>query len=74
MLIVRPIPAALPGMTNNCVNNWTTAGGDFLAAASTTTIAGEAIYNWNVTSLVQQWYAGTLANNGLLLEICLGNH
>ena len=63
-----PDPGGATWLTKDCVTNWTAAGGDFLAAASTTTIAGEAVYNWNVTSIVQSWYAGTLANNGLLLK------
>lgn len=47
---------------------WT--GGDFgSTAAAATTVAGASKYSWNVTSLVDGWVAGRLANYGMLLRL-----
>jgi hypothetical protein len=63
--------------TASAGNPWTTAGGDFTgnpgstAYASTTVNNGTAsgtAFNWNVTSLVQQWQDGTFSNFGFLLK------
>ncbi|QBE65458.1 DNRLRE domain-containing protein [Pseudoduganella lutea] len=47
---------------------WT--GGDFGdIAAAATTVAGASRYSWDVTSLVDGWVAGRLANYGMLLRL-----
>ena len=53
-------------------NNWTTAGGDYDAAADanatpSSTTAGTQT-NWTITSLVQEWVDGT-ANNGMIVKL-----
>jgi len=50
-------------------SNWTTNGGDYLSVpTSTTTISGNAEYNWDVSSIVQSWCDGSSNNYGLLLK------
>ncbi len=66
------------GGTNNVAANWTnrvgttawtTPGGDFaFTDAFTTSIAGEAVYTWNVQSIAQSWVNGSNTNYGLLLQ------
>lgn len=52
---------------------WTAAGGDYAAGSyATATLhpyqtAGAEVYQISVTTLVQQWVAGTYVNNGMLL-------
>ncbi|MCA9145020.1 MAG: DUF4347 domain-containing protein, partial [Planctomycetales bacterium] len=48
--------------------NWSTAGGTVNSTVvATLNTAAIGQHNWNVTSLVQDWFAGTAANNGLLI-------
>ncbi|MBE0639510.1 MAG: DNRLRE domain-containing protein [Bacteroidales bacterium] len=48
---------------------WTTAGGDFNSTPeSTTSVAGEGVYDWDLTSLAQQWVSGNEDNYGVLLK------
>ncbi|HEU5179493.1 MAG TPA: DNRLRE domain-containing protein [Candidatus Polarisedimenticolia bacterium] len=57
--------------TYDTINNWTSQGGDFDAAivASATLDGTVNVWkSWTVTSLVQSWTQGTLANYGMLLE------
>jgi parallel beta-helix repeat protein len=64
-------------------HNWASAGGDFDATViASTTLAGEPTgypcgssicsdttwYQWDVTSLVQDWEEGTHPNNGLMVK------
>jgi hypothetical protein len=57
-------------------NPWTTAGGDFdpfIYASSNANPLNNTPVTWNVTSLVQDWYDGTIPNEGLLLRSFNGN-
>lgn len=52
-------------------NSWTTAGGDYSTpAAWTNSAVGPATgtYHWYLSSVVQGWITGTLANDGLILK------
>jgi hypothetical protein len=47
---------------------WTTPGGDFVATpAATTSVGGNGQYDWNITSLAQNWLDGTFNNHGVIL-------
>lgn len=49
--------------------NWTTAGGDFDAAAEATyLVSGNGVYNWNIPGMVQSWVTSPSANYGVLLK------
>ncbi len=57
-------------------NPWTTAGGDFhpfIYASSNVNPPNFAPITWDLTSLVQGWYDGSIANEGLLLKSFTGN-
>jgi len=48
---------------------WTLAGGDFVAAAAaTTSVGGDGQYEWDITSLVQDWVSGVHSNDGVVLK------
>jgi len=52
-------------------NSWTTAGGDYSTpAAWTNSSVGPTTgwYHWYLSSVVQRWVTGNLANNGLILR------
>ncbi|MCW5849559.1 MAG: DNRLRE domain-containing protein, partial [Anaerolineae bacterium] len=57
-------------VTRDCLTPWATAGGTIngTSYATATVPAAKTAVNWTVTSLVQAWVSGTLANNGLLLQ------
>lgn len=47
---------------------WTTAGGDYDAAAFTkTNVTVVGYYTWDITNLMRGWINGTWTNNGLIL-------
>lgn len=51
--------------------NWTTPGGDYDAAIVSTTEVGPGVftrYEWDISSLVQDWNDGTVPNFGVLLR------
>ena len=51
--------------------NWTTPGGDYDAAIVSTTEVGPGVntrYDWDISSLVQDWSDGTVPNYGVLLR------
>lgn len=57
-------------------NPWTTAGGDFdpfVYATSTANPANQKPVAWNLNSLVQDWYDGSIDNEGLLIRSFEGN-
>ena len=37
------------------------------APESTTSVVGNGVYAWNILSLTQAWYGGTVANNGVMI-------
>ena len=48
--------------------NWSTAGGSFNTTPVATLNTGAVgQHSWDLTTLVQSWFAGTTANNGILL-------
>ncbi len=54
--------------------NWDTAGGDIDSTVTATTRvgpAGNSRYEWDITSLVQDWTAGTHPNYGVALATAL---
>lgn len=53
----------------NASTSWTTAGGDYLPNtwAVTRVDAENGVYNWDLTTLAQNWLNGTIINNGLEL-------
>lgn len=56
-------------------SNWTLAGGDYDPTASATLTGvstANQFYSFTITSLVQAWENGTVANNGLILLNDLG--
>ncbi|MEI6948301.1 Ig-like domain-containing protein [Paraflavisolibacter sp. H34] len=56
-------------VTRTGTTAWTTAGGDFASAPyATTAVSTTGAYSWNLTTLVQDWYSGDYANEGLLLK------
>ena len=55
---------------------WSTAGGDFLPTVVGTSSANPGNFQpvtWDVTGLVQSWYAGNSPNHGMLLQSPSGN-
>jgi hypothetical protein len=56
-------------------NLWATPGGDFdpLVYAVSTNQFQSSPVNWDVTSLIQDWYDGTVDNFGLLIRSFPGN-
>ncbi|GGX80304.1 DNRLRE domain-containing protein [Massilia dura] len=48
---------------------WWTGGNYAATAAATTGVAGAGSYSWDVTSLVDGWVTGRLANYGMLLRL-----
>ncbi|MBY0586943.1 DNRLRE domain-containing protein [bacterium] len=55
---------------------WGTAGGDFDPFVYATSNANPLEFNpvvWDITTLVQDWYDGSVDNNGLLLKSIAGN-
>lgn len=58
----------------NATTPWTTAGGEFDAAASTVTSIGTSLgwHYWYPTELAQEWVNGSRANNGFVLKDVAG--
>ncbi|MCO6451000.1 MAG: DNRLRE domain-containing protein [Caldilineales bacterium] len=70
--------ACLDGVTwaeRDCDANlaWTTAGGTYNGTIYATGSVVTGVNLWNVTTLAQAWYSGSLTNNGLLLRLASGS-
>lgn len=61
LLSVHPVTAAWSAGTVN----WNTQPAHEATATASTSVSSNASYSWNVTSLAQRWYSGSLANNGV---------
>ena len=72
-----PVPGT--GATYNSYNgqtNWATAGGDYAAQPLDTEIIPGLVqgwHQWDLTSVAQDWVAGTAVNDGVLLRASGGN-
>jgi hypothetical protein len=51
--------------------NWTVAGGDYDATVEASAVSSvlSSTVTWNILSLIQGWYSGTYANNGLIIKL-----